>query len=145
MWMHYSMQSWPEAEDLESAVRRLECEFSDLAFECILARNSARQSYVFSEQDLHDREELFNRGQLVCRKYLNYNIDLIELCDLLVCITLRSFLYGLKPFLPRELVEKHKLESEDCDDSHDESKCCGCSLGPEMRDFVYFEQPLSKP
>lgn len=143
--MMYSMESWPEAKDLDSAVKRIKSQFSDLSFESLLAKNRLHQYSEYTEEELSDREELYHRGYMLCYKYLNGRIDLKELCDLLVCIKLRSYLYIIKPFLPREIIAIHKLESDDnSDDSHDENKCRVCSLGVEMRDFVYFDIPLNK-
>lgn len=142
--MLYSMESWPEAKDLNSAISRIKTQFSDLSFESLLAKNRLEQYSEYTEEELSAREELYHRGFIICYKFLNGRIELNELCDLLVCIKLRSYLCNLKTFLPREIIERHNLESDnDSDDSHDESKCYVCSLGVEMRDFVYFDIPLN--
>lgn len=142
--MCYAAESWPNAIDLESAVRRVACKLSDFQHDAILQQN--RGFHCWDEQYLRDEEELYRRGIIICDMYLSDKIGLELFCDLLLCIKLNSFLWDLKHFLPDDIIVKYQMHDSDGNDFniHDYLNCTGCSLGDEIRDFVFFGIPLSE-
>lgn len=143
--MCYAAESWPKAVDLESAVRRISSQLCDFQHDAILQQNRGYQCWNY--QNLKDDEEQYGRGIILCDMYLSGKIDLKLFCDLLLCIKLKSFLWSLKHFLPNEITLRYQMQlfdnvsdNGDADfNIHDHINCTACSLGEDIRDFVFFE------
>ncbi|XP_023312322.1 uncharacterized protein LOC111692511 [Anoplophora glabripennis] len=116
MWMHYASQNWTDAEDLQSAVKRLMNELDCVAIDCLHASNYD-MNYCFSEEKIKQLEEDYEkhrRGASLCSNYLSETINLDNFCVKMVEIGLKQFVISiLLDYLPYATVVKYKLAAQE--------------------------------
>lgn len=108
MWMFYSAESWPIAEDLNSAVERLRSKFHDLSFEACHAQNYDLD-YCFDEEAvawLKDLEARYDEAHEVCDLFLSGEISLECLLFEFLKLDFQQFINELEEFLPDDLKNK---------------------------------------
>lgn len=112
MWMQYSADHWPQAENLNSAVDRLLCELNALSFDCLHESNYGNECFYDEESAMEylNKSEKYSLGANLCQKYLCNILDLDEFCTLMVLGDLKNFLVELEPHLPEDILIKFKLK-----------------------------------
>lgn len=127
MWMCYSAESWPLAEDLTSAIERLKSKFYDLAFDACHAQNYDLD-FCFDPEAvlwLKDLEARYEEAQEVCGLFLEGEISLECLLYEFLRLDFQHFINEVEKFLPEDLknrfVEKDEEENEDSESSSNQS------------------------
>lgn len=117
MWMAYSCQNWPTAEDLPSAIKRLRAEFYDLEFDRSHAANYDLNICYDSEAlpKVLMEAERFDNGVDLCDQFLTGVLDINNFCSEIVNIGLKEFLSRVVDFLPTELIQQHQLRGANDD------------------------------
>lgn len=115
--MAYSMENWPKAADLNSAVQRLWHEFHDAYVEAQHA--SVYECDKFNEEFCKELERKYSDGMRDSEDFLSKKIDLNAFCASLSQHGLGAFLGDLKPYLPAELAEKYKVEWEESEETEE--------------------------
>lgn len=115
MWMQYSAQSWPRAEDINSAIERLSCKLSDLSMDSLHATNYDLNFCFDPEQveRLMKESDRYNAGSNLCGKYSCGILNLGQFCEQMVQIDLKHFLYDIETYLPKDIIEKYLDQSDD--------------------------------
>lgn len=121
--MSYSAETWVKAEDLDSSIHRLSNELYDLCMELVRAINC--DDYCLDEDEvrrLGGDSERYSDGANLCNKYLHGIVDLEEFCEQLVQMGLKRFLYTIDEYLPKEMIEKYRLNQSDDKNEKDEEE-----------------------
>lgn len=112
MWIFYSESTWPKAEDLESAIKRMYEEISALIF-------SERHDNIYDLQSIQDYEtrnaqcekqvELYTSVLSLCSKFLDGDINIQKFCEDMITTDMKRYLIAIKTFLPQEIVIKYNI------------------------------------
>lgn len=114
MWLAYTSAFWERAEDLTSALRRLQSQFDALAFEACHAQNYDLSVCWDSEQVeyLKDLEARYHEGIEICDLYLGSEISLECLLYELLKLDFQRFIQPLKEYLPDDLKTRFIINVE---------------------------------
>ncbi|XP_074026519.1 uncharacterized protein [Leptinotarsa decemlineata] len=112
MWMQYSAQEWPEAVDLDSAIRKMAWEMADLSFDALHSSNYDLSVCYDAEEvrKLLELSEKYELGVALCHKYSYGSRNLDDFCKLIIEADLKHFLYDICTYLPQNIIEKYQLE-----------------------------------
>lgn len=121
MWMAYVQEI--EIVDLESAVKNLSQQFSNLAFD---AHHEAiyGMGRFYTYEECEKIGDTYDKAEEVCDEYLQGKRSISFLVHELADLEMYSFLKKLKPYLPPSLVivcDSDDSESEESDHSDDEN------------------------
>ena len=91
MWMCYSAERWPQAINVQTAIKRLIAIFDDLELEAMLEQN--KLGSINTQEELKILEEKYEKGAELCREYLNEKMSCIG------CLVFQLTQCGLEGFL----------------------------------------------
>ncbi|XP_074034362.1 uncharacterized protein [Leptinotarsa decemlineata] len=123
MWMQYSAEEWPEAVNLDSAIRRLAWELADLSFDALHSSNYDLSVCYDAEEvrKLLELSEKYELGVALCHKYSYGSGNLDEFCELMIEADLKHFLHSISVYLPQNIIEKYQLEPQNTNPQPEES------------------------
>lgn len=107
-----------EITDLESAVKHIHKEFSNLSFD---AHHEAiyGMGRFYTYEECEELGDTYDKAVSFCDQYLDDEIPLSRLVHELLDLKMYSFLTKLKPYLPRVLLEACNLKWEEEEEEED--------------------------
>lgn len=122
MWACYTSTFWETAEDLQSAIRRIQSQFRALAFEACHSTNYDLTVCWDPEEvnHLNDLEARYEEGADVCQLYFDSEISLECLLYELLKLDFQRFIQDLREFLPADLKERFTTEEPVSSDQYSE-------------------------
>jgi hypothetical protein len=129
MWMAYSMQSWPEATDVDSSVRRVKRELEDLQFD---AEHEAVYGLgrIYTVEECDELAKKYERGVKLCEQYLEDNMCIQCLLKQLKSVGLENYTGIIEEFVNDESSRNKKSKVQPANEPGTSNEGMGlCSQG----------------
>ncbi|MVN24208.1 hypothetical protein GO639_03335 [Staphylococcus aureus] len=119
--MQYASQDWVDVVDLKSSVQHLSSKLKVLG-------DGAEHASVYDMSVCYDEKQIelclrdaenYWSGAEVCNKFLDNELELWQLCEVMIELNLRRFLYSLQPYLPEWIIHHFELNDENREEIED--------------------------